>query len=65
MTLYVNVIGGVAAGFDFEVTIDVQIPGADPAAAKALVDQAHEVCPYSRATKGNVPVTLNIITDED
>ena len=65
VTLYVNVIGGVAAGFDFEVTIDVQIPGADPVAAKALVDQAHSVCPYSRATTGNVPVTLNVITDVD
>ena len=38
--------------------LHVHIGGADQQAAEALVDAAHEVCPYSVATRGNVPVTL-------
>lgn len=55
----------VAVGFgpegdSFAITVDltVQIPGVDDATAQALVEKAHEVCPYSKATRGNVPVTV-------
>ena len=45
-------------GFGIEVALTVSTPGLDAATARSLVDQAHIVCPYSHATKGNIPVTL-------
>jgi Ohr subfamily peroxiredoxin len=47
-------------GFSLAVDLKVQLPGADPAALQALVDEAHTICPYSKATRGNIPVTLTI-----
>jgi osmotically inducible protein OsmC len=65
VTLDVSVVGGMSAGFDFQVTINAQVPGIDPVVGQQLLEAAHKVCPYSRATLGNIPVTLNLITDED
>ena len=48
-------------GFGLAVTLNVSLPGMDRAAAEALVHKAHEVCPYSNATRGNIEVTLNIL----
>jgi Ohr subfamily peroxiredoxin len=48
-------------GFALAVTLDVSLPGLDPAEAKALVEAAHQVCPYSNATRGNVDVKLVIV----
>jgi lipoyl-dependent peroxiredoxin len=50
-----------AGGFALTVKLAVQIPGMDPTAARALVEAAHQVCPYSNATRGNVPVELEIM----
>ena len=47
-----------AGGFTLEVALHVELSGIDQAAADALVEAAHQVCPYSTATRGNVPVTL-------
>jgi osmotically inducible protein OsmC len=47
--------------FGFKVEMKVSIPGADKARVQALVEDAHRICPYSRATRGNVPVTLTVI----
>lgn len=47
-------------GFSLAVDLKVSLPGADPAALQALVDEAHQICPYSKATRGNIPVTLTI-----
>ncbi len=49
------------AGFGLDVVLEVHIPGMAEADAKALVDAAHQVCPYSKATRGNIPVTLKIV----
>ncbi|WCT09848.1 organic hydroperoxide resistance protein [Mucilaginibacter jinjuensis] len=49
-------------GFALVITLDVNIPGIDQTEAVALVEQAHQVCPYSNATRGNVEVTLNTTT---
>jgi Ohr subfamily peroxiredoxin len=54
-------IGPSGAGFGLEVELDVHIPNLDEAAAKALVEKAHQVCPYSNATRGNVDVQLRIV----
>jgi lipoyl-dependent peroxiredoxin len=52
-------IGADGAGrFGLEVTLHVELGGVDQATADALVGAAHQVCPYSNATRGNVPVTL-------
>ncbi|MFN4024590.1 MAG: organic hydroperoxide resistance protein [Hyphomonas sp.] len=48
-------------GFALEVTIEVSLPGLDTAAAEALVQETHQVCPYSNATRGNVDVTLRLV----
>ena len=48
-----------AGGFGLEVVLHVELGGGlDQAAAEALVEAAHQVCPYSNATRGNIPVTL-------
>ena len=47
-------------GFGIEVELIIHVPGMDPAAVRDLVDQAHIVCPYSDATRGNIPVTLTV-----
>jgi lipoyl-dependent peroxiredoxin len=47
-----------AKGFDLSVELDVTLPSVDDATAAELVKAAHEVCPYSNATRGNIPVTL-------
>ena len=47
-------------GFGLTVELQVHIPGLDAGAAEALTARAHEVCPYSNATRGNIPVTLTV-----
>jgi Ohr subfamily peroxiredoxin len=48
-------------GFGLAVELDVVVPALDRAAAEALVAKAHEVCPYSNATRGNIEVTLTVV----
>jgi osmotically inducible protein OsmC len=48
-------------GFNLSAELKVSIPGADKEKVQALVEEAHTVCPYSRATKGNMPVKLTVI----
>ncbi|KSW30293.1 organic hydroperoxide resistance protein [Cellulomonas sp. B6] len=49
-------------GFGLEATLHVELGGIDQAGAERLVEAAHQVCPYSNATRGNVPVTLEVVT---
>lgn len=48
------------SGFSIDVDLAVSIPGLDAATARALVDKAHVVCPYSHATRGNIEVGLTV-----
>jgi osmotically inducible protein OsmC len=48
-------------GFGLDVALDVSLPGLDRAEAETLVSKAHEVCPYSNATRNNIPVRLNVV----
>ena len=48
-------------GFGLAVELDVSLPKADRAAAEAAVARAHEVCPYSNATRGNIEVALTVV----
>ena len=47
-------------GFGIAVELKVTIPGVEPEQARELVELAHEFCPYSKATKGNIDVTLTV-----
>ncbi|TDK20509.1 organic hydroperoxide resistance protein [Luteimonas aestuarii] len=53
-------IGQIPAGFGIEAELTIAAPGIDRDMLQALVDQAHLVCPYSNATRGNIDVTLHI-----
>jgi Ohr subfamily peroxiredoxin len=48
-------------GFGLDVALDVSIPNLSPGEALALAQRAHEVCPYSNATRNNIDVRLNVI----
>ena len=52
--------GSKAGAFNIAVALAVSVPGMDRAAVEQLVAAAHEVCPYSDATRGNVDVTLSV-----
>ena len=53
-------IGPIASGFGIEVELTIRLPGLPRDQAQALVEQAHVVCPYSNATRGNISVDLRI-----
>jgi len=46
------------------VILDCYIPGVEVEKGEQLVNEAHEICPYSRATRDNIDVTLNLMLDE-
>jgi Ohr subfamily peroxiredoxin len=48
-------------GFGLEVELQVALPHVEGDAAHKLVAKAHEVCPYSNATRGNIPVDLTVL----
>jgi len=48
-------------GFVLSARLDVSLPGIDRAAAQALIEEAHTICPYSKATHGNIEVTTNLV----
>ena len=54
-------IGPIPTGFAIQVEMKISIPGMDKAAAEALVQKAHIVCPYSNATRGNIDLTLTVV----
>ncbi|WP_111495351.1 organic hydroperoxide resistance protein [Marinobacter bohaiensis] len=51
-------IGPQGVGFGIEVELRISLPGMDNAQADELIEKAHQVCPYSNATRGNIDVTL-------
>ena len=53
-------LGPIPSGYGIAVRMTVHLPGMDRAAAQALVDAAHQVCPYSNATRGNIDMTLTL-----
>ena len=51
-------IGPIEQGFGIAARLEVSLPGLERAAAEALVQAAHRICPYSNATRGNIEVEL-------
>jgi Ohr subfamily peroxiredoxin len=41
--------------------LNISLPGVDRIVARTLVDEAHEICPYSKATRGNIEVEINLV----
>jgi lipoyl-dependent peroxiredoxin len=56
-------LGRAHGVFGLAARLNVSLPGMEHPAAQALVDAAHEVCPYSRATRGNINVSITVVTN--
>ncbi len=61
----VHLLPDGGGGFKLAVSLDVSMPDADQEQATALVSKAHEVCPYSNATRGNVDVQVRVVPPPD
>jgi osmotically inducible protein OsmC len=48
-------------GFGIDVGLEIALPGIERREAEELVEKAHQVCPYSNATRNNVPVRLTVV----
>ena len=53
-------LGKIPNAYGIAARLDVALPGMDRAAAQDLLDAAHQVCPYSNATRGNIDVTITL-----
>ncbi|MFD4673914.1 organic hydroperoxide resistance protein [Lentzea sp. NPDC058450] len=60
VTAKVSIGSNGAGGFQLAAELAVHLPGLDQAVAEKLVEQAHQVCPYSNATRGNIEVALTV-----
>jgi osmotically inducible protein OsmC len=60
VTAQVGIGPNGSGGFGLAVTLGIRLPSLDREAGMQLVDQAHQVCPYSNATRGNIEVTLEL-----
>ena len=56
-------LGTSDGAFLLQARLNVSLPGLDRDIAQALVDAAHQTCPYSKATRGNIDVVINLIQD--
>jgi lipoyl-dependent peroxiredoxin len=54
-------LGTNDAGYLLRARLHVSLPGLQPKVAQALVDAAHQICPYSKATRGNIDVSINLV----
>lgn len=54
-------IGEASKGFEIKVELQISLPGLSKDQAQTLIEKAHEVCPYSNATRGNIEVTLTLV----
>ena len=48
-------------GYFLRARLNVSVPGVEREAARALVNEAHQICPYSNATRGNIDVEINLV----
>ncbi len=54
-------IGPIPQGFGIAMKLAIHLPGLDRNTAQQLIDAAHQVCPYSNATRGNIKVELQLV----
>lgn len=48
-------------GYSLQARLTVSVPGVDREVAEALANAAHQSCPYSKATRGNIDVVINVV----
>lgn len=65
VSVTVGMTGGLAEGIDLTVRIEAELPGVAHAPAEALLAAAHQACPYSRATRGNIDAELVLSKTDD
>jgi lipoyl-dependent peroxiredoxin len=54
-------LGMTDDGYLLRARLNVSLPGLDPEVARSVVDAAHQICPYSKATRGNIDVEINLL----
>ncbi|HSV35216.1 MAG TPA: organic hydroperoxide resistance protein [Ramlibacter sp.] len=54
-------LGPIPNAYGIAARLNVSLPGMDRAQAQGLLDAAHQVCPYSNATRGNIAVAINLV----
>lgn len=54
-------LGPTSLGYGISVRLNISLPGMERAAAEQLVAEAHKVCPYSNATRGNIDVKIQVV----
>ncbi|WAC66201.1 organic hydroperoxide resistance protein [Agrococcus sp. SL85] len=59
----VQILPNGEGGFQLAALLEVVLPGVEPETAQSLADAAHEVCPYSNATRGNIEVDVRVSDD--
>ncbi|WP_421578219.1 organic hydroperoxide resistance protein [Shinella sp. M31] len=53
-------LGMTGDAFHLQARLNISLPGMDPDQARTLIDAAHQICPYSKATRGNIAVELRL-----
>lgn len=59
----VNLVSDGQGGYKLSVELEVNVPGMAREQAQALADEAHLLCPYSNATRGNIDVSVTVVDD--
>jgi lipoyl-dependent peroxiredoxin len=54
-------LGMTDGGYFLQARLNVSLPGLEPAVAQSLLEEAHQTCPYSKATRGNINVELAVV----
>jgi osmotically inducible protein OsmC len=54
-------LGVADDGYFLRMRFNISLPGVERAAAQALADEAHRICPYSKATRGNIDIKINLV----
>ena len=54
-------LGMSEGGYLLRARLNVKLPGLDREVAQAIVDAAHQICPYSKATRGNIEVQIRVV----
>lgn len=54
-------LGTTDSAYFLQARLNVGLPGVERDVAQALVDEAHQTCPYSKLTRGNIKVTINLV----
>lgn len=61
VTSHVGIGTRAEGGFGLEISLDIELPGIERSEAVDLVEKAHQVCPYSNATRNNIDVKLTVL----